>query len=307
MGHSTGLLLGIGAALLWGTSGPFMRIAYTLGITVVQVNLVRFTFSTLVLLLIAIAKDPELLKPSRMEKTPLFWLGTCGMLMSALGLNLAFLHISVGLAMVIYYSAPCWVMAGSWLLGRDRPSCGQLVAFGLAIAGIWVAVEGAGTMGTLDIVGFAGALTGAIGYALYVLNGHYGTGRDAPFRSFVHTYMLSMTILWVIGSALGNVTGLMNINIRGWLVLGYLAFATSLIPFGLLILALGRVSASVASIATMCEVPFSMMWAWLICSEIPEKVAVIGGAMVLFAIAILSMETPIPNRFHRRRTGRWDI
>ena len=290
MGNSTGLLLGIGAALLWGTSGPFMRIAYTLGITVVQVNLVRFTFSTLVLLLIAIVKDPELLKPSRMERNPLFWLGTCGMLMSALGLNLAFLHISVGLAMVIYYSAPCWVMIGSWLLGRDRPGRLEIIAFSLAVAGIWIAVGGAGTMGTLNIVGFAGALTGAIGYALYVLNGHYGTGRDAPFRSFVQTYMLAMIVIWVVCLIWGDLDGLLDVPIRGWLVLGYLAFATSLIPFGLLILALRRVSGSVASISTMCEVPFSMMWAWLICSEIPEKVAIIGGAMVMLGIALMGFE-----------------
>ena len=112
----------------------------------------------------------------------------------------------------------------------------------------------------------------------------------APFRSFVQTYMLAMIILWGVCLIWGDLDGLLDVPIRGWLVLGYLAFATSLIPFGLLILALGKVSGSVASIATMCEVPFSMMWAWLICSEIPEKVAIIGGAMVMLGIAILGFE-----------------
>ncbi|HPI97301.1 MAG TPA: DMT family transporter [Synergistales bacterium] len=290
MGYYVGLLLGVGAALLWGTSGPLMRMADTFGISVVQVNLVRFTLSTSVLFIIALLNDPGILKPSRREKSPLFWLGAFGMLMSALGLNIAFLHISVGLSMVIYYSAPCWVMVGSWVLGGDRPSRWQIIAFSIAIAGIWIAVGGAKTMGTLDLVGFAGAFTGALGYALYVLNGYYGTGRDAPFRSFVQTYMLAMIMLWIMSLFRGNVSDLVHVPLRGWLVLGYLAFATSLVPFGLLILALERISGSVASIATMCEVPFSMMWAWLICSESPEQMAIIGGIMVLLGITILSLE-----------------
>jgi len=285
-----GVLLGVTAALLWGTAGPFMRMADSCGITVLQVNLVRFIISSVVLLVVAVLFHPEAISPSRRERSLLFVLGASGMIMSALGLNVAFLHISVGLAMVIYYSAPCLVMAGSWFLGRDRPTRWQVSAFCMAIAGVWIAVGGARAMGTLDMVGLAGALTGAIGYALYILNGHYGTGKTAPFRSFLQTYLLATVMLFVMTFLRKEFTGLTGIPFRGWLVLGYLALGTSLIPFGLLALSLGRVSGSVASISTMGEVPFSMMWAWVICSEIPEKAAIAGGTLVILAIATLSLE-----------------
>ncbi len=290
MNQFIGILLGMMAALLWGTSGPFMRMADGYGISILQVNIVRFTLSGAVILLIAFMLHPEVIKPSRRELSPLFLLGACGMIISALGLNIAFLHISVGLAMVIYYSAPCWVMVGSWLLERDKPTRWQIGAFTLAIAGVWVAVGGARNMGTLDIAGLAGAMAGAVGYSFYILNGHYGTGRDAPFRSFLQTYLLATTMLWVMVLIRGELSSLLTVPLQGWLVLVYLAIATSLVPFGLLMLALRRVSGNVASISTMCEVPFSMMWAWLISSEIPERAALIGGTLVLLGIVSLSME-----------------
>ena len=288
----SGILFGVLAALMWGTSGPMMRMADSLDITVFLLNVVRFTASSATLVLFALYRHPEALRPSRSDISPLFLLGACGMVMSAVGLNFAFLHISVGLAMVIYYSAPCWVMAGSWILGRDRPVKGEVGAFALALAGVWVAVGGAGSMGTLRLAGFAGALTGAVGYALFVLNGKYGTGRLAPFRSFFYTYIAAMLILWLMAFARGELGMLAHISLRGWLVLLYLSFFTSLVPYGVFILALKRVQGSTASIATMTEVPFAMMWAWLISSERPETSAVLGGALVLLGVAVLALVRP---------------
>ncbi len=288
----SGILFGVLAALMWGTSGPMMRMADSLDISVFLLNVVRFTVSSATLILFALYRHPEALKPSRSDISPLFLLGACGMVMSAVGLNFAFLHITVGLAMVVYYSAPCWVMAGSWILGRDRPVKGEVGAFALALAGVWVAVGGAGSMGTLSLAGLAGALAGAVGYALFVLNGKYGTGPRAPFRSFFYTYIAAMLILWVMAFARGDMGMLMHISARGWLILLYLAFFTSLVPYGVFVLALKRVQGSTASIATMTEVPFAMMWAWLISSERPETSAVLGGALVLLGVAALALARP---------------
>lgn len=284
-----GLFCTITAAVLWGTSGPVMRIADSLGVDILTLNLVRALFPSLVLCLVAIwRRNNGVGFFNTKSVSPLLIPGAAGMVMSALGLNLAFLRLSIGLAMVLYYSAPLWVMAGSWIISGEKPSISQFAAFSLALAGIWVSAGGAQRAGTLDMVGVTGALVGALGYALFVLNGKYGAGKTDPFGSFFLTYIFSTVILAVMAVATGRIAAIADLGRSSWLVLIYLGFVTSLVPYGLLTLSLRWISGNTASVATMSEVPFSMMWALIIASELPEPSAVTGGAVVLLAIAFLA-------------------
>lgn len=284
----SGLLCAVTAALMWGTSGPVMRIADSLGVGVVVLNLARALFGSTALCVIALLRRSVLPDAPRVGFSAFLFLGAAGMVMSALGLTVAFLRISVGLAIVIYYSSPCLVMAGSWALGGGRPSRAQAMAFILALSGIWIAVGGARTMGTFDMIGASGALVGSVGYALFVLNGKFGTGKIDAFGSFFLTYLLSTAMLGAIAVARGDICGLLAVSPQVWRVLLYLGAMTSLIPYGLLVFSLRWIPGSTAAIATMTEVPFSMMWAWIISSEFPEASTVTGGAIVLLAVGLLS-------------------
>jgi DME family drug/metabolite transporter len=283
-----GLMCALTAALMWGTSGPVMRIAESLGAGVVALNLARAIFGSIALCAVALLRRKVSPGAHRVGFSVFLFLGAAGMVMSALGLTVAFLRISVGLAIVLYYSSPCIVMAGSWALGGGRPSRSQGLAFILALAGIWIAVGGARRMGTFDMIGVAGAFVGSVGYALFVLNGKFGTGKKDAFGSFFMTYLLLTAMLGTIAVARGDICGLVGLSAKAWWVLFYLGTMTSLIPYGLLVISLRWIPGSTASIATMTEVPFSMMWAWIIASEVPETSAVIGGAIVLLAVGILA-------------------
>lgn len=283
-----GLICAVTAAMMWGTSGPIMRIADSLGVGVVALNLARALFGSVALCAVAFFRRKMEQDAPRVGFSIFLFLGAVGMVMSALGLTVAFLRISVGLAIVLYYSSPCLVMAGSWALGGGRPSRAQGMAFILALVGIWIAVGGARRMGTFDMIGVAGAFTGSVGYAMFVLNGKFGTGKIDAFGSFFLTYLLSTVMLGTIAAARGDIFGLMDVSAKAWWVLFYLGVMTSLIPYGLLVISLRWIPGSTAAIATMTEVPFSMMWAWIIASEIPEASAVAGGAIVLLAVGILA-------------------
>jgi drug/metabolite transporter (DMT)-like permease len=212
------------------------------------------------------------------------------MLTSSLGLNVAFLRISVGLAMVLYYTAPCWVMLGTWFFSRRIATLYQIVAFLLAIAGVWKAVGGARLSGSFDLIGVAAALTGAVGYAFYVLNGHFGPGRGDSFGLFRRTFFAAAIMMLLLNIVTGNLGALFSIPARAWLLLLYLAIFNSLVPYGFFLMALSRVSGNAASIATMSEVPFSMAAAFLMLGERPELGAVIGGALVLLGVGVMTFD-----------------
>jgi len=214
-------------------------------------------------------------------------LGAVGMVMISFGLNMAFLRISIGLTMVLYYSSPFLVMAGSWFIGGEKPTFLQITAFAIALGAIWFAAGGARKAGTFELIGAASAFLAAAGSAMYILNGRYGAGRINSFGSYVLTYFFSTFIVIAAAAIWGDLGALRYFSLKAWLVLAYIAIMASVVPYYLLSLSLRWVSGNSSSVAMMCEVPFSMMWAWIILSEIPEPHAVIGGMAVLVAVSLL--------------------
>lgn len=288
--YLSGLAFALGAALLWGTAGPILRIIGTYGVDILTVNLIRYGAASIVLWIVTFTAARRREKPSWSWKNALFILGSAGMLTSSLGLNVAFLRISVGLAMVLYYTAPCWVMLGTWFFSRRIATPYQIVAFLLAIAGVWKAVGGARLSGSFDLTGVAAALTGAVGYAFYVLNGHFGPGRGDSFGLFRRTFFAAAIMMLLLNIFTANIGALFSIPARAWLLLLYLAIFNSLVPYGFLLMALRRISGNAAAIATMSEVPFSMASAFLMLGERPEVGAVIGGALVLLGVGVMTFE-----------------
>lgn len=285
-----GLVFALAAACLWGTAGPILRIVGAYGVDILTVNLVRYGVASIILWIITFTVARGKAKPSWSWKNALFILGSAGMLTSSLGLNVAFLRISVGLAMVLYYTAPCWVMLGTWFFSRRVATPYQIVAFLFAIAGVWKGVGGARLSGSFDLIGVAAALTGAVGYAFYVLNGHFGPGKGDSFGLFRRTFFAAAIIMMLLNIMTGNLSALFSIPARAWLLLLYLSIFNSLVPYGFLLMALRRVSGNAASIATMSEVPFSMASAFLMLGERPETGAVIGGALVLLGVGVMTFD-----------------
>jgi drug/metabolite transporter (DMT)-like permease len=285
-----GLLLGALAALLWATAGPFFRIAGSYGLDIVVINLVRFSLSSLVLLGALFTRQRHRKEPKWNVMHPLFLLGSAGMVVSSLFLTLAFLRIPIGTSMVLYHTAPFWVMLGTWCFSRKTPTAFQIVAFVLAMVGVWKTVGGVRLAASLDLPGVASALFASFGYAFYVLNGHFGPGRLDGFGLYSRTFFVATIMVWIIAAVGGKIDDLLRIPVKAWFVLFYLAFVTALIPYGLLLAALRYISGSAASITTMSEVPFSMMWAFIILGERPETGVLIGGALVLLGVGIMTFD-----------------
>jgi len=156
--HFAGLSLGALAALLWATSGPFFRIAGSYDLDVVVINLVRFSLSSLVLLGVLFARQRHRKEQKWNVMHPLSLLGSAGMVVSSLFLTLAFLRIPIGTSMVLYHTAPFWVMLGTWCFSRKAPTAFQVVAFVLAMVGVWKTVGGVRLAASLDLPGVASAL-----------------------------------------------------------------------------------------------------------------------------------------------------
>jgi len=286
-----GIFLVLGATTIWGTNGPVVRFVNGFGVGPFLITLFRITVSTCIIIALAPKPRSALVIPRKEEiGSALFWLSSLGLISSNLGLSIAFLRISVGMTLILYYTAPIWAMTGAWAIARERPSLVQILALILSLSGVYFAVWDPSEGLKFDLVGVLCALTGGAGYALYLLNGRYGLGKKSQYKAYLQSFLWALVICWVAGLYTGKAIDLFKAPPKAYLGLMYMALCTSAIAFGMISRSLNYLSSSIASVLSMSEIPLSMMWAFLLLGERPEKSAIIGGTFICIAVIMLSLE-----------------
>lgn len=181
-------------------------------------------------------------------------------------------------------------MIGAWAIARERPTIVQILALIVSLLGVYFAVWDPKEGLRFDLIGILCALAGGAGYALYLLNGRYGVGKESHFKAYLQNFLWASIICWVVALFTGEAGMLFKAPLKAYLGLLYMALCTSALAFGMISRALKYMSSSIASVVSMTEVPFSMMWAFILLHEVPEKRAVLGGIFICIAVILLSLE-----------------
>ena len=279
------------ATCLWGTLGPLGRIAFENGATPASISLVRGLVACGLVGGWAFFRRPEALRFRRSEIPELAAYGLFGMALLYVGYNLAVVRIPVGVAVLLFYTSPLWVILGTVLLRKERLTPLRGLALLLGLGGVWFAVGGRSALsGHLDLLGVLGALASGASYAVYVLGGRYGLGRREPFRMFLQAFLWGTGALLVYGVFSGGAAALVQVRPAGWGAMLYMGAIPTVGGYALLLFALRRVPSSVASLVSMSEIPFAVGWAWLLLGEIPSRGALEGGGLIVASVALLGLE-----------------
>ena len=212
-------------------------------------------------------------------------------------------HLSVGVALLIEYTAPVLLLGWTWLRGGTRPRPATFLGVALAVAGL-VLVLDVGRGAAVDVVGVAWGLGAAMCLAAYFrLSADAGGGPDGPGPPA----MVLTAGGALVGSAvvvLVGVTGLLPltataapITLAGWTtpwwvaVVLVAAFSTAL-AYLTGIAAVGRMGSRLASFVGLSEVLFAVLGAWWLVSQRPTGTQVAGGVLIVAAIALIRWAEP---------------
>lgn len=284
--HLLGVFLVVLVGLFGGATGPIERFAFHAGLTPLSINAARLLLSTLLIALYAAVYRRKSLLPRR-EELPWHLLnGTVGIGVTYVATNAAFVRIPVGLAMMLFYLAPFWVMIAARVFWKEPVTPLQGGCLALALAGTWIAVGGVGG-NRPDAFGTLCAVAGGMGYACYILGGRYGVGRYDPFTAYLQAFIWGF--LAVAGTALatGEAKTLLQSTSAGWVSLAILAVVCTVGVYGLLIGALRFIPPGVASIVSMSEIAFAAAWASVLFREVPSPEVVRGGGLIIAAVLLL--------------------
>jgi drug/metabolite transporter (DMT)-like permease len=207
----------------------------------------------------------------------------------------AVVHMQVGVALLIEYTAPVAVVSWMWLRHGHRPGPLTLLGALVAAAGLVLVldlVSGA----DLSVVGVLWALGAMIGAATYfVLSASEDNGLP-PLVLAASGLTLGAVALLLAGAvgavpmhAATQAVAYRGIEVAWWVPLLGLGVVTAAVAYVTGIAAGRRLGSRLASFVALLEVLFALLFAWLLLAELPRPVQVAGGLLILVGVVVVKL------------------
>lgn len=271
-----GRAIALGAAIFYGFNTTLSRLAYDTGTTPVSLTLFRFVMSAALMAALVLL----LRKSWRLGAPPLlFAVCVFGMFATSIGHLGAVRYIPVSLSAIIFYTFPLLVVAWKRIARRQAVSRRELAAFGLAFAGIGIALGP--DFHRFDPRGIALAFGGAIGAATFILS-----YERFPPRTDSYVATLWIMIASIAFSALLLLTGFELVAPRepaGWAYMAGISVASA-IAFVLSLQAISSVGGAVFALFLNFEPVMILLLAWLVIGEQLTGARIGGIALIVFAL-----------------------
>lgn len=290
-----GLLFAIGAAFTFGISGPFAKSLMEAGWSPTAAVTARLAGGALALAIVATIVRPHWLQEARTHWRTVVIYGLAPVAGAQLCYYNAVAHLSIGIALLLEYTAPILVVGWIWVTTKQAPRALTLAGVGLAIIGVALVLDVAHGA-RVDPVGVAWGLGAAACAVCYFMMSDEVTADGSGLNSIT----LAAGGLVVAAPAVGllGLSGIMPLKfttndavVAGvtvpWtvpvLVLGVVATA---VAYTLGISGVARLRPSFASLMGLGEVLCAVLAAWVLLGEKISTTQAIGGAVVLAGLAL---------------------
>ena len=273
-----GALVAVSAAA-FGTLALLGRYAYADGMDAVTILFLRFTLAAVLMGgLLWLRREPW---PRGGVLPWLVGMGAVGYVGQSLAYLTALRYASAGLVALLLYLYPVFVAVLSVLILRERLPRPKLLALGLALAGTALTVGPAGG----QALGILLAVAAAAIYSVYIIAGTQVMRQVSALQS-------SAVIFAAAGAALGLimlVTGpRLPASGRGWLVIGAIVLVATVLPVVTFLAGLERIGPTNAALLSTLEPVVTILLATVFLKEQLQPLTLLGGALVLAAVALLT-------------------
>ena len=196
--------------------------------------------------------------------------------------HVAVVSTSVANATFIGNLSPILALAGGAFFFAEHPKPLVWVALALALCGSWVMTGMAGPSGVAP--GDAFALAASLAYAGYLLAMKRARTRIDGAGATFWSAFVSMPVLFLVARLHGET--MLPSSLAGWAVVFTLGCVSHAFGQGLTSVALGRAPVALIAIVVLAQPPVSAMLAWLALHEPMGATQLIGGAIILSAVAV---------------------
>jgi drug/metabolite transporter (DMT)-like permease len=283
------------AALLWGTAGTFAKHLFNSHISPFDLAQARITLSFAVLLLTLALVDKKLLR-IRLKDLPYFVIyGILGLAFNQFAYLFTISLTNVATAIFLQYLGPALMLVYGLAVKVEKPSPLKFLAVGASVLGGYLIVLGTSTGLGLSTLGLISGLLSAVLFAFYSIFGKYGLAKYNSWTLLTWGFGFG-SLAWSFYQ-LPWMPLINNPQSIGQFL--YIAVFASVIPFGLYLKGLQRLSAFKAGLIATLEPVTAAFSAFIFLNEVLNRMQILGCAFILIGIALVQVKD-IPKKKHKR-------
>ena len=281
-----GVVLVLLAGVIWSTGGLLVRLIEAAGAW--QILFYRsLSLALFLVLVLSIRNKGALLSAFRAAGLAGLVAGLC-LVLAFGGFIFAIINTTVASALFLLSAAPFGAAALGWALLGEAVHRRTWLAMSLAMIGIAVMV-GDG-LGTGRMAGNLAALVAAAGFAGFTVALRWGRASDmlpAVCNGAAIATLLAL-VFCLFGEAWGGGQGL-GVSPRDFLLSSLMGVAQIGCGMVLYIMGSRHVPAAELTLLSLTEVVLGPIWVWLGVGEVASGRSLLGGAIVLLAVAAMAL------------------
>ncbi|WP_254668933.1 DMT family transporter [Brevibacterium sp. CS2] len=296
-----GLALTLLSSFLFAASGPVAKAMYAVGWTPGAVVLLRLLGCAFVLAVPTVVAMRGRWGAVRAHWRIVVVYGVVAIVGVQLLYFLAVEHLTVAVALLLEMTAPLMIVFWVWMRTGSRPAPATFAGMVTAMLGLVLILDPRGA--ELHLGAVLLALGAAVCLCAYFL---IGAKADIDIPPVALTGLGMgvgagvMLALWPTGILEYSFTSvpvdLGGAEVPWWVAVGLLAAATAG-AYLTGVMGLRMIGATVSSFVNLTEVPFSVLVAWLVLSELPGYVQLVGGVFIIAGVVFIKLgESRVPVR-----------
>ncbi|MCL5267193.1 MAG: DMT family transporter [Bacteroidetes bacterium] len=280
-----GYLSIIAAALFWGTSATAAKSLFERSVSPLLLVESRVILATVFLLLLFWIVRPRLLRIRLADMRDFALLGIIGVAGSNYSYYMAIQETSVGIAILMQYTAPTLVAIYMVLTRQERISRTKILALLSSLGGCIIMVGAFDPAIHLTPPGIALGALSAVCFAFFNVYTKVASKRYSIWTALTYTF-ISASIFWIALDVVFH-TGISVSSPREMGALVLFSLSSALIPYFFYFNGLKFLTSSTAIIVSTLEPVIAIFSAFVILGETlyPEQIA--GGVLVISAVILL--------------------
>lgn len=280
--RSKGILFVLLGAASFGLTPIFVKTGFSYGYSLGQVNLIQMLIASFILWGISIIKGDGIKELSSQNILKVMATGTTVGLTSTFYYG-AMQYISASMAIILLFQFVWIGMIYEWMLNKNRPNKGNLLALFVTLTGV-VLASGvlAGGEVELPLMGLVFGLLSGTAYAGFIFfSGQVAVQASSIIRS---AWMVTGSLVLVTIIFFKDIPSLVTLDSRLWLIGVGIALVGGVMPTLFFAVGSPLIPGRLANVLSSVELPVAIISAMLILDETVEWVQWGGVSLILAAI-----------------------